>query len=164
MSRARKVARPARAQKSSRKPSVAVAVAAPELEEDGQAGECAEPEATEVMIAPADAPSAVAPGSPRAGLKLEASCTLRDSIDMQFQLLAVDFGDSDVLVDGSAVERIDTAGLQMLLSFTRHQATRGKSVKWTAVSTELSRGSQLLGLDALLGLPDTTCGSEHRGN
>ena len=52
----------------------------------------------------------------------------------------------------------------MLLSFTRHQATRGKSVKWTAVSAELGRGSQLLGLNSLLGLPDTNCGSDNRGN
>jgi anti-anti-sigma regulatory factor len=99
-----------------------------------------------------------------AGLKLEASCTLRDSIDMQFQLLAVDFGDSDVLVDGSAVERIDTAGLQMLVSFVKHQASRGKPVRWAAVSAELSRGSQLLGLNDLLGLAQTDNGSESRGN
>ena len=161
MSRARKVTRPAKAQKSTRKPSAVMAVAAPGT---GVAEQAEEPAASEGMNLPPEAPSAAAPGSPRAGLKLEASCTLRDSIDMQFQLLAVDFGDSDVLVDGSAVERIDTAGLQMLVSFTRHQATRGKTVKWTAVSQELSRGSQLLGLNALLGLPDTTSGSEHRGN
>ena len=152
MSRARKAARPAKAQKSSRKPALVVVAAS------------AAPEETEVKTPAVDAPPAAASASPRAGLKLEASCTLRDSIDMQFQLLAVDFGDSDVLVDGSAVERIDTAGLQMLLSFTRHQATRGKSVKWSAVSPELSRGSQLLGLDSLLGIPDTTCGSDNRGN
>ena len=161
MSRARKVARPVKAQKNSRKPSLVVVAAAVAPEE---AAEAEEPELTEAVNPPAAAPTVAAAGSPRAGLKLEASCTLRDSIDMQFQLLAVDFGDSDVLVDGSAVERIDTAGLQMLLSFTRHQATRGKSVKWTAVSAELGRGSQLLGLNSLLGLPDTNCGSDNRGN
>lgn len=90
-----------------------------------------------------------------AGLKLEASCTLRDSLDMQFQLLAVDFGDSDVIVDGSAVERIDTAGLQMLLSFAKYQGTRGKPVLWVAASPELLRSSQLLGLAGMLGLPET---------
>lgn len=99
-----------------------------------------------------------------AGLKLEASCTLRDSIDMQFQLLAVDFGDSDVVVDGSAVERIDTAGLQLLLSFVKHQAGRGKPVQWTGASPELVRGSQLLGIAGLLGLPESTGGSDARGN
>jgi anti-anti-sigma regulatory factor len=118
--------------------------------------------ATAHKEAPAPAAPAVAAAAP-AGLKLEASCTLRDSIDMQFQLLAVDFGDSDVLVDGSAVERIDTAGLQMLVSFARHQAGRGKPLRWTAVSPELTRGSRLLGLGTLLGLPDSDSGSS-RGN
>jgi anti-anti-sigma regulatory factor len=112
---------------------------------------------------PVEVPATTVAAAP-AGLRLEASCTLRDSIDMQFQLLAVDFGDSDVLVDGSAVERIDTAGLQMLVSFAKHQASRGKPVRWAAVSAELSRGSQLLGLDDLLGLAQTDNGSESRGN
>ena len=115
------------------------------------------------MPPPVDTPATTVAAAP-AGLKLEASCTLRDSIDMQFQLLAVDFGDSDVLVDGSAVERIDTAGLQMLVSFAKHQASRGKPVRWTAASAELTRGSQLLGLDDLLGLAQTDNGSESRGN
>ena len=72
---------------------------------------------------------------------------------------------ADVLVDGSAVERIDTAGLQMLVAFARHQAGRGKSLRWTAVSPELMRGSRLLGLDALLGLAGMqAAGATSRGN
>lgn len=65
---------------------------------------------------------------------------------MLFQLLAVDFGDAEVLVDGGGVERIDTAGLQMLIAFARHHAARGKTLNWTAVSPELLRSSQLLGV------------------
>ena len=109
-------------------------------------------------------PPEPAPATAVAGLKLEASCTLRDSLDMQFQLLAVDFGDSEVLVDGSAVERIDTAGLQMLLAFVRHHAARGKSVQWTAASPELLRGSRMLGLDAMLGLGASESRSVARGD
>ena len=88
----------------------------------------------------------------RAGLRLEPSCTLRDALDMQFQLLATDFGDSDVLLDGSAVERIDTAGLQMLVAFAKHHVASGKRMQWTAASQELQRGSRMLGLDEALGL------------
>jgi len=69
-----------------------------------------------------------------------------------------------VIVDGSAVERIDTAGLQLLLSFVKHQASRGKSVRWLASSPELIRGSQLLGIAGILGLPESTSGSDARGN
>ncbi len=126
----------------------------------------AQPPAQAAAPAPGSAvPEAATPPartSP-AGLKLEASCTLRDSIDMQFQLLAVDFGESDVLVDGSAVERIDTAGLQLLLSFARHQAGRGKPLRWTAVSPELLRGSRLLGIDSLLGISEPI-GGDARGH
>lgn len=119
-----------------------------------------EPDPTPAAVEPAQVAARAAP----AGLKLEASCTLRDTIDMQFQLLAVDFGESDVRIDGSAVERIDTAGLQLLLAFVRHQSGRGKSVRWTAASPELLRGSQVLGLGDLLGLSDMTTGSSARGN
>mgnify|MGYP005811454379 CR=1 FL=1 len=110
--------------------------------------------------AQADAPASVAApavdaaaqASRRAGLRLEPSCTLRDALDMQFQLLATDFGDSDVLLDGSAVERIDTAGLQMLVAFAKQHAASGRRIQWTAASQELQRGSRLLGLDETLGL------------
>jgi len=158
MSRARKVVRkPARAAK--------VARAAKSREAASTADEALMQ--VEVIAEAAPAASAAAPvaqGQATAGLKLEASCTLRDSIDMQFQLLAVDFGDSDVVVDGSAVERIDTAGLQMLLAFVKHQAGRGKRVQWSGASPELVRGSQLLGLAGMLALPESTCGSDARGN
>jgi phospholipid transport system transporter-binding protein len=148
MSRARTVTR-----KSARaKPPVAVA----------RPPEMAEPTAPEALK-PAPATAAQFVSAPP-GLKLEASCTVRDAMDMQFQLLSVDFGDSDVVVDGSAVERIDTAGLQLLLSFVKHQASRGKAVQWVASSPELIRGSQLLGIAGLLGLPESTSGSEARGN
>lgn len=152
MSRTRKPTRaPAKAAARSRK-------AAP----DKAAAVAAAPAPIEPVQVAETVPSAAA--TARAGLKLEASCTLRDSIDMQFQLLAVDFGDADVVVDGSAVERIDTAGLQMLLSFARHQAGRGKTLGWSAVSPELARGSQLLGVAGALGIPEPNSGSEPRGN
>jgi anti-anti-sigma regulatory factor len=44
------------------------------------------------------------------------------------------------------VERIDTAGLQMLIAFAKTHAARGKTLQWTAVSPELLRSSLLLGV------------------
>jgi len=85
-------------------------------------------------------------------------------MDMQFQLLAVDFGESDVLLDGSAVENIDTAGLQMLVSFAKHYAARGRRLQWLAASPELLRGSGLLGLDAVLGLEDLPAAGDRGGH
>jgi len=159
MKRTRKVApRPARGVKRSRKPAAAAPVT-PEVPAQAESAQVA-PVVCELVVADMLPVITSAP----AGLKLEPSCTLRDSIDMQFQLLAVDFGDSDVLVDGSAVERIDTAGLQMLLSFTKYQADRGKPVRWTAVSPELLRSSQLLGMAGMLGIADTASGGSASGN
>jgi anti-anti-sigma regulatory factor len=100
----------------------------------------------------------------RAGLKLESSCTLRDALDMQFQLLAVDFGESEVLLDGSAVENIDTAGLQMLVAFAKHHDVRGRRLQWLVASPELLRTSRLLGLDAVLGLQDLPAAGDRGGH
>ncbi len=107
-----------------------------------------QPKREEAPAVQAAAPAqGVAPVAPqRAGLKLESSFTLRDATDMLFQLLAVDFGESDVLIDGGGVERIDTAGLQMLIAFAKAHVARGKTIHWTAVSPELLRSSQLLGV------------------
>ena len=100
----------------------------------------------------------------RAGLRLESSCTLRDAMDMQFQLLAVDFGDSEICIDGSAVERIDTAGLQMLVAFAKYHAARGRDIQWTAASPELLRSSRLLGLVDTLGLAAVSGSGEAGGH
>jgi anti-anti-sigma regulatory factor len=141
---ARKTARPASRTKKSAPPASAVmATTQPDaVAADAATAQVATPVAT--LAAPAAAAASVTPQ--RAGLKLEATFTLRDANDMLFQLLAVDFGDSDVLVDGGAVERIDTAGLQMLIAFAKSHAARGKTLHWTAVSPELLRSSQLLGV------------------
>ena len=88
----------------------------------------------------------------RPHLKLEAGCTLRDSIDMQFLLLSTDCGSGKVIVDGTQVEHIDTAGLQLLVAFAQTQARAGRALQWSGVSDQLVRSSQRLGVDAVLGI------------
>jgi phospholipid transport system transporter-binding protein len=112
-----------------------------------------------VPEAPAPLPPS-AEGSARAGLRLEASCLLRDSLDFQFHLLSADFGGGEVLVDGSAVERVDTAGLQLLVAFVQHQTAQGRKVSWTSASDALGRAANRLGLAACLHLP----GAEERAS
>lgn len=84
-------------------------------------------------------------------LKLDASCTLRESPDLQSSLLAA-HGDP-VVVDGSAVQRIDTSGLQLLVALARRQQQAGRRLEWKAASAELRRCGERLGLIAALGLP-----------
>jgi anti-anti-sigma regulatory factor len=83
-------------------------------------------------------------------LKLDASCTLRETGDLQFSLVAAR-GDP-VVVDGSGVERIDTSGLQLLVALVRRQQLSGGRVEWKAVSPELAKCSERLGLNGALGL------------
>jgi anti-anti-sigma regulatory factor len=90
--------------------------------------------------------------APRPHLTLEAGCTLRDSIDMQFLLLATDCGSGKVIVDGTRVEHIDTAGLQLLVAFAQAQTKAGRTLQWSGASEQLLRSSRRLGLDGLLGM------------
>jgi ABC-type transporter Mla MlaB component len=83
-------------------------------------------------------------------LKLEPSCTLRDSADLQFSLVAAN-GDP-VVIDGSAVERIDTVGLQLLVALARRQQEAGRKLTWEAASPAVLGGSARLGLNEVLGL------------
>ena len=53
-------------------------------------------------------------------------------------------------IDASAVQRIDTAALQLLAAFVRDLRADGRVVEWTECSTALRRAADSLGLaDAL---------------
>lgn len=95
-------------------------------------------------------PAAVASKADPFYLNLEPSCTLREGADMQFSLIAAR-GDP-VVVDGSAVERIDTAGLQLLVALARREQDSGRKLEWKAASTSLVSSSVRLGLVDVLGL------------
>jgi phospholipid transport system transporter-binding protein len=120
-----------------------------------RAGRAARP-AKDVVTLPVAAPApVVAPAATPSGdafyLKLDASCTLRETADLQFSLV-VATGDP-VVVDGSAVERIDTAGLQLLVALARRQQQGGGRLEWKAASPELVKCGARLGLIEALGLP-----------
>ena len=53
----------------------------------------------------------------------------------------------------AALERVDTAGLQLLIAFLRAAHERGLQPSWRDVSPALTTGAQLLGLSAALELP-----------
>lgn len=84
-------------------------------------------------------------------LALESSCTLREIADLQFSLVAAR-GDP-LVIDGGSVERVDTAGLQLLVALARRQQQAGGRLEWKAVSPELLKSSERLGLAGALCLP-----------
>jgi len=55
-------------------------------------------------------------------------------------------------LDGSAIERVDTAALQVLVAFSRESHDREIDLTWTEVSDPLRNASTLLGLTHELGI------------
>ena len=53
------------------------------------------------------------------------------------------------------VDRVDTAGLQLLAAFVRDLRAEARTVEWVGCSDALNKAAQALGLHAALCLPGT---------
>lgn len=58
-------------------------------------------------------------------------------------------------LSAAAVDRVHTAGLQVLAAFVRTRGQAGRATAWHEPSAPLCRAAATLGLSALLGLPAT---------
>ncbi len=56
-------------------------------------------------------------------------------------------------LDATAVQRVDTAALQLLAAFHRDAQARGETIAWVGVSTPLREAAERLGLTRALALP-----------
>ncbi|GAB2563670.1 STAS domain-containing protein [Dyella jejuensis] len=91
-------------------------------------------------------------GEARVGMP--ADCRIADVSDLHRQLReALDA--SRIVLDGSAVERVDTAALQLLVAFQRDAGTRGCPVSWAGASAPLRDAAVQLGVAQALALPAT---------
>jgi ABC-type transporter Mla MlaB component len=80
------------------------------------------------------------------------STTLRDVTAFQAEL-AERLDDSGIVqIDASAVQRIDTATLQLLAAFVRDLRADARMVEWTECSAVLRRAAHALGLASALDL------------
>lgn len=61
-----------------------------------------------------------------------------------------------IALDGHAVERVDTAALQLLVLFRRERDARGGTLAWHGASDALNEAAGLLGLVRILELPAAT--------
>ena len=95
-------------------------------------------------------PAAVDAAGP---LALAPLCTLREAVAMKGQLLERLDQAGDVEIDAGHVEKIDTAGLQLLVAFSRQLRESHRELAWKAVAPELSRAAAQIGLADTLGLP-----------
>jgi phospholipid transport system transporter-binding protein len=95
-------------------------------------------------------------GEVAAVFHLPAICTLRDAAEIKQGLCALSDEMRRVQIDAGAVERIDTAILQMLVAFHHERLGRGLTTGWTGRGQAFDAAAERLGLYSLLGLkPDT---------
>ena len=90
--------------------------------------------------------------SPAATIELPADCRMAELPALREQCLAVPSG----ALDATAVQRVDTAVLQLLVAFHRDAQTRGEYITWTGVSAPLREAAERLGLTQALVLPAAT--------
>jgi phospholipid transport system transporter-binding protein len=99
-------------------------------------------------------PDSVPAVSPPSGhVDLGVSCTLHEAAALRSACLAALDSKDPPALDGSRVERVDTAGLQVLVGFTIDCIERSLHFTWAGRSEALVRGIRLLGLEALLESP-----------
>ena len=80
------------------------------------------------------------------------SPTIRTVTSLQAEL-AVRLDESGaVQIDGSAVDRADTAALQLLAVFVRDMRAEARAVEWVGCSVGLRKAANGLGLSMALGL------------
>jgi ABC-type transporter Mla MlaB component len=82
-----------------------------------------------------------------------AECTVADASSLKTGLSKLLEESGIVTLDIGAVQRIDTAGLQVIATFIRERESNGRQVQWRGQAPALSAAAKLLGLCALLKLP-----------
>lgn len=80
------------------------------------------------------------------------SPTIRTINSLQTELAERLDESGTVQIDCTAVDRVDTAGLQLLAAFVRELRAEARGVEWVGCSDALKRATQALGLGAELGL------------
>lgn len=119
-------------------------------EHGGAAEHGAAPEATTAGAAVA-APESAASAGPMT-LALPADFRIAAQAAFKQQLVGALAHDAIVL-DGGAVERVDTAALQLLVVFQRELDARQRTPTWQSASPVLTEAADLLGLTQILKMP-----------
>ncbi|MES1196476.1 MAG: STAS domain-containing protein [Steroidobacter sp.] len=84
---------------------------------------------------------------------LPAQCMMRDALDLKAQLLKCLETTDAVQIDAAKLERIDAAGVQVLLAFVLDRAKQDRNVEWCAVNKTMRDAAKAMGLESTLRLP-----------
>ncbi len=85
-------------------------------------------------------------------VSLKGNLTIAEVMPLRGQLQEVLCQERPVTLDGGAIEKIDTAALQLLWAFCREITRRQLSVQWSEASGTLLQAATLLGLADTMGL------------
>lgn len=83
---------------------------------------------------------------------LPADCVVAAAADLRTALLKRLSDAGNVQIDARAVQRVDTASLQVLAAFTRDRLADGLAVEWLEVPACVTDAAKLLDLTTALGL------------
>lgn len=84
---------------------------------------------------------------------LGASCTIHEAPALRSHLIAQASHPGPYEIDGSAVQQIDTAGVQLVVAFALDCLEKGVHYAWTGRSQPLEEAIRTLGVGALLESP-----------
>ena len=84
---------------------------------------------------------------------IAAECTVADAGALKSGLAKLLEDSNAVTLDIGAVQRIDTAGLQVIATFVRERESQGRQVQWRGNAPALAAAAKLLGLSSILKLP-----------
>ena len=85
-------------------------------------------------------------------LTLQDCCTLAQGEWLKHALCALAAHPAPVVLDAAAVQRVDTAALQLLAAFVRDRRLAGRAVCWQTPSAALETAARLLGMSSMLQL------------
>jgi anti-anti-sigma regulatory factor len=84
-------------------------------------------------------------------LELPANITIHGVRALHAQLRA-GIGGRQLILDGSRVEEVDTAGMQLLLAAHRSAEAAGTRIEWRPLPPAVMRAAQALALSTELGI------------
>jgi len=92
--------------------------------------------------------------SPGGVFTLSADCTVAESTALKSGLLEVLREPTSITLDIASVQRIDTAGIQLIAAFVRERESLGLQVEWRGTAPAFTSAAHLLGVAAVLRLPE----------
>jgi len=79
----------------------------------------------------------------------DAAIGIRDTRTLHEQLGKILTQSEDILLDGSHIERLDAAAMQVLIAFSRAAQNQGRTITWYSPSTALLQAAQVMGIESM---------------